>query len=218
MNKSIFISILISLVTLVSHAQTGADTLHYNKIYYFAGTGLAIPMGKTKEVLSSQLFAGSMGLDIALNNKNYYLYPALYMFSFKYNQQMDDPSYNYKVENGQSSFYMLSMSVGGRKQFDRLNTYVYMGPTIGLSNQPRADVVNERIKMEVDRSIAYGTKIGVGADYRFKGFYLCGEVGYMYHVTKIEEYPFHALSILFGLKSDITRLSAKVVDFISTKK
>ena len=218
MIKSILFSIIFSLVMFMSYAQTGADTLHYNKIYYFAGTGLAIPMGKTKEVLSSQLFSGSMGLDIALKNKNYYLYPALYMFSFKYNQQQDDPAYAYKVENGQSSFYMLSLSVGGRKQFDRLNTYVYLGPTVGLSNQPRAELMNEKIKMKMDRSIAYGTKIGVGGDYKFKGFYLCGEVGYMYHVTKIENHPFHALSILFGLKSDITQFSTKVVDLISTKR
>ena len=205
------------LFAVHTQAQTGTDTLHYNKIYYFAGTGLAIPMGKTKEVLSSQLFAGSMGLDIALNNKNYYLYPALYMFSFKYNQQLDDPDYNHRIENGQSSFYMLSMSVGARKQFDRLNSYLYLGPTVGLSSEPRAEVVSDVVQIEVDRSIAYGTKIGVGSDYKFKGFYLCGEIGYMYHITKVEDRPFHALSVLFGLKSDITSLSGKVVDFISSK-
>lgn len=217
MIKHILIGIFLSFAFLHTQAQTGADTLHYNKIYYFAGTGLAIPMGKTKEVLSSQLFAGSMGLDISLNNKNYYLYPALYMFSFKYDQQLDDPDYAYKIENGQSSIYMLSLSVGGRKQFDRLNTYVYMGPTIGFSNQPRAKVKSEQVKIEQERAIAYGTKIGVGADYKFKGFYLCGEVGYMYHITKIEDRPFHALSVLFGLKSDITKLSTKVVNIISSK-
>ena len=217
MIKSIILTVFLSLTVISSFAQTGADTLHYNKIYYFAGTGLAIPMGKTKEVMSSELFSGSMGLDIALKNKTYYLYPALYMFSFKYNQLLDDPKYNYRVENGQSSFYMFSMSVGARKQMDRLNTYLYLGPTVGLANEPRANLKNEVVKMEVERSIAYGTKLGVGADYKFKGFFLGGEVGYMYNITKIEDRPFHALSILFGLKSDITNLSTKVVDLISSK-
>ena len=37
-------------------AQTGADTLHFRKVYYFGGTGLALPLGKTKKALSTRLY------------------------------------------------------------------------------------------------------------------------------------------------------------------
>lgn len=197
-----------------SFAQTGADTLHYKKVYYFAGTGLAIPLGKTKDALSPKLFAGSMGLDISLKNPKYYLYPALYLLNFNYDQLEKDPKYDQVIENGQSSFYMLSLAAGTRRQYERLNTYVYLGPTIGLVTEPRARTVGSQTKIENLRSLAFGTKIGVGADYKFKGFFLVSEIGYMYNVNKIEGNSFHALTLLFGLKSDITRLSDKVVDIL----
>lgn len=205
------------LFALNTYAQSGADTLHYKKVYYFAGTGLNFPIGKTKDVLSPKLFAGSMGLDISLKNPKYYLYPALYLLSFNYNQKIEDPNYNQMIENGQASMYMLSLAAGSRRQFQRLNTYVYLGPTIGLVSEPRSNLVGNTVKIEYLRKIGFGTKVGVGADYKFKGFFLGGELGYMYNVNKIQERSFHALTLLVGLKSDITRLSDKVVDIISTK-
>jgi len=199
----------------LSFAQKGADTIHYRKVYYFAGTGLALPIGKTKEVLSPKLFAGSMGLDISLKNSKYYLYPALYTFNFSYDQKLDDPKYNHSIENGNASIYMLNLAGGVRRQMKRLNTYVYVGPSFGLVNEPRAQQIESTVKIEYDRSIAVGAKMGIGADYKFKSFFLGGEVGYMGHFTKFQDRPFNALTILFGLKSDITRLSDKVVEIIT---
>lgn len=214
MNRILLILLLISLSVRLM-AQTGADTIHYKKVYYFAGTGLGIPLGKTKEVLSPKLFVGSMGLDITLKNPKYYLYPALYMLSFKYDQKNVDPDFNTIIENGLSSFYMLSLAAGSRRQFERLNTYVYLGPTIGLASEPRSNLVGDVVKVEYLRSIAFGTKLGVGADYKFKGFFLGTEIGYMYNVNKVEGQPFHVLTFMVGLKSDITRLSDKVVNILA---
>lgn len=211
--RVLLISIIVCLSTAL-FAQTGADTIHYKKVYYFAGTGLGIPLGKTKEVLSPKLFVGSMGLDITLKNPKYYLYPALYLLSFKYDQKNQDDEFNTIIENGLSSFYMLSLAAGTRRQFERLNTYVYLGPTIGLVNEPRSNVVGNIVKVTYLRSMAFGTKLGIGADYKFKGFFLGTEFGYMYNVNKVQGRPFHALTIMLGLKSDITRLSEKVVDIL----
>lgn len=198
-----------------SYAQNGADTIHYRKVYYFAGTGLALPVGKTKEVLSPKLFSGSMGLDISLKNPKYYFYPALYTFNFSYDQKIADSKYNHTIENGNSSIYMLSLAGGARRQMKRLNTYVYAGPSFGLVNEPRAQQIESTVKIDYKRTFAVGGKLGLGADYKFKSFFLGGEVGYMVHFTKIQDHPFHALTILFGLKSDITRLSDKVVEIIT---
>src|SRR5690606_551744 len=143
------ITLLLSLLFAIqySFAQNDADTIHYRKIYYFAGTGLALPIGKTKEVLSPKLFAGSMGLDISLKNSKYYLYPALYMFNFDYDQKIEDNKYNHLIENGNASIYMLSLAGGTRKQMKRLNTYVYGGPSFGLVNEPRAQKLETTVKI-----------------------------------------------------------------------
>jgi len=212
-----YLTLVICLICAakISHAQKGADTIHYRKVYYFAGTGLALPIGKTKEVLSPKLFSGSMGLDISLKNPKYYLYPALYTFNFAYDQKITDTKYNHTIENGNSSIYMLSLAGGTRKQMKRLNTYVYAGPSFGLVNEPRAQQIGSTVKIDYKRTFAIGGKLGIGADYKFKSFFLGGEVGYMGHFTRIQDRPFHALTILFGLKSDITRLSDKVVEIIT---
>lgn len=205
---------MVLLLTQALYGQTGADTIHYKKVYYFAGTGLAIPLGDTKEVLSPKLFAGSMGLDFTLKNPKYYVYPALYLMSFDYDQQGADDRYNTVIQNGHANFYMLSLSGGTRRQFDRLNTYVYAGPTIGLVSEPRAQRVGDITEIESMKSLALGTKVGVGADYKFKSFFIGGELGYMYNFHKIEGKSFQALTFLVGLKSDITKIKNKVVEIL----
>ncbi|MCA5003562.1 hypothetical protein [Sphingobacterium bovistauri] len=215
MVKNILLLFSFVFFVQICFAQKGADTIHYRKVYYFAGTGLALPIGKTKEVLSPKLFAGSMGLDISLKNSKYYVYPAIYTFKFDFDQKIDDPTYNHTIKNGNASIYMLSLAAGTRKQMKRLNTYVYAGPSFGLVNEPRAQQIESIVNIKYDSNFAVGAKVGLGADYKFKSFFLGGEVGYMGHFTKIQQRPFHALTILFGLKSDITRLSEKVVDIIT---
>ncbi|MDR2284928.1 MAG: hypothetical protein LBE37_17065 [Sphingobacterium sp.] len=214
MNRTFLVLVMVFLYSMV-FAQSGADTIHYKKVYYFAGTGLGIPLGKTRDVLSPKLFVGSMGLDITLNNPKYYLYPALYLLAFKYDQKAQDPEFNTIIKNGLSNFYMLSLAAGTRRQFERLNTYIYLGPTIGLVHEPRSNLVGNVVNIEYLKSIAFGTKLGVGADYRFSGFFIGTEVGYMYNVNRVQKQPFHALTLMVGLKSDITRLSDKVVDILA---
>lgn len=198
-------------------AQQGADTLHYRKVYYFGGTGLAFPLGKTNKVLSPKLFTGSMGLDISLKNPKYYLMPTLYLMSFDYDQLVDDSKYNRMIENGRSSFYMLSLAGGIRKQYNRLNTYGYAGPVVGLITEPRAhdDAAAGISVIENKYSFSPGVKIGFGSDYKFNGFFLGFEAGYLYNFNKLQGNPVSILTLMVGLKSDITRLSDKVVDVIT---
>ncbi|MFD1770633.1 hypothetical protein [Sphingobacterium suaedae] len=195
-------------------AQTEADTIHYRKIYYLGGTGLSFPLGKTNEALTTKLFSGSAGLDIALKDPQYFLTPTLYMLTFGYDQLIPDPNYNHMIENGRASFYMLSLAAGKRKQVKRLNSYAYLGPAMGLITEPRGDLVDGKIKMENKRSFTVAGKMGIGSDYKFPGFFIGAEIGYLYNLKKIEGNPVHFLTIMVGLKSDITRLSEKVTDVI----
>jgi len=195
-------------------AQTETDSLHYRKIYYMGGTGLSFPLGKSKNVLGTKLFSGSAGLDIALKDRRYFLSPTLYMLTFRYDQQQEDPKYNYMIENGRTNFYMLSLAAGRRHQYQRLNTYAYFGPVAGLVVEPRGNIVGEKLRMANKNSLTVAAKIGTGADYKFPGFFIGGEIGYMYNFRKIEGNPIQFLTIMVGLKSDITRLSEKVTEVI----
>jgi len=215
MGKKIVLSILSVLISIVVFAQSSADTIHYRKIYYFGGTGMAFPMGKTKDILTPK-FSGSMGLDISLKDSRFYVMPVLYTLSFGYKQQIEDGITNYKIENGDATFYNLSLSAGMRKQYRRLNTYAYVGPGFGLFLEPRAIVRPEVSIVEIEKKSKFNisSKLGVGADYKFKGFFLGLELGYVHSFTKIQNTPINALTVMVGLKSDITRLGDKVVSVL----
>jgi hypothetical protein len=205
------------LISISAMAQSGADTIHYRKVYYFGGTGLSFPLGKTKDVLTTKLFTGSMGLDISLKNPKYYLQPTLYMMAFGYNQLQDDSEYNRVLKNARSTMYILSLAGGMRRQWDRLNTYAYLGPSGALNMEPRAEdnAADGTVNLHYEYSISPAIKLGVGSDYKFKGFFLGMEVGYMHNFRKMQGNPVNVLSIMVGLKSDITKISDKVVEVIS---
>ncbi|MDH5827349.1 outer membrane beta-barrel protein [Sphingobacterium faecium] len=196
-------------------AQTGVDTLHFRKVYYFGGTGMGFPMGKTKDVLSPK-FSGSLGLDISLKNPKYYLYPALYTLSFDYKQKIQDNQHAFKVEDANANFYTLSLAGGVRKQLRLLNAYAYAGPGFGFLVEPRVhvDAVNNIAQIDNKKKFSFSGKLGVGADYRFNGFFLGMEIGYLHSFNKIQETPINIMTIMVGLKSDITGLGDKVIKVI----
>ncbi|GHE45101.1 hypothetical protein GCM10017764_30490 [Sphingobacterium griseoflavum] len=202
--------VLLTLCFTTGFAQEEQDTIHYHKIYYLGGTGLSFPMGKTNNVFTTKLFSGSMGLDISLKDSRYFLTPTLYLLTYGYNQQRPDPDYNYMVQNGRANFYMLSLAAGRRRQFKRLNTFVYLGPAIGLVSEPRGELVGQVLKMDNKYSVSVAGKMGVGADYKFPGFFIGAELGYLQHFRQIEGNPVQFLTLMVGLKSDITSLSEKV--------
>lgn len=227
--KKLGLLLLIVLCIAQANAQTeadtttmyysGPDTLHYNKVYYFGGTGLAFPIGKTKDALSTQAFSGSIGLDIALRNPRYFLIPTLFTMSFRYNQLENDPNYNRILENGQASIYALSLAGGMRKQVNRLNTYAYAGPAFALDVETRINNLDEqRSRMEKLYSFSPAVKIGVGSDYKFNGFYLGVEFDYMHHFRNIQGNPVNVLTVMVGLKSDITSFSDRMVQVIKPKE
>ncbi len=197
---------------------SGPDTLHYNKIYYFGGTGIAFPLGKSKDALSAQAFSGSIGLDIALRNPRYFIIPTLFTLGFNYNQLENDPEYNRTLENGQATIYALSLAGGIRKQVNRLNTYAYAGPAFAMDVESRInDIGNDRTRMEKIYSFSPAVKFGVGSDYKFRGFYLGLELDYMHHFRNIQGNPVNVLTVMVGLKSDITSFSDQVVQVIKPK-
>ncbi|WP_270087560.1 hypothetical protein [Sphingobacterium sp. SYP-B4668] len=215
MARKIILILLSVFICIGVFGQSSSDTIHYRKIYYFGGTGMAFPMGKTKDILSPK-FSGSMGLDISLKDSRFYLLPVLYTLSFGYKQEIEDELTQYRISNGDATFYNLSLSAGMRKQYRQLNTYAYLGPGFGLFLEPRALVRPETSIVEIEKKSKFNisSKLGVGADYKFKGFFLGLELGYVRSFTKIQNTPIHALTVMVGLKSDITRLGDKVVSVL----
>ncbi len=213
--QKIYFFFLFLFLTFQASAQVDADTIHYRKAYLFSGTGMGFPIGKTGDILRPK-FSGSLGLDISLKNSMYYVYPSLYTLSFGYNQLIPEGGYDYTLNNGTASMYNLNFAGGIRKQMKRLNTFVYLGPGVGLMSEPRVSVMNEQkhVDIENDRSIFLSTKVGLGADYKFRGFFVGIEFGFLHNFKRIQDTPVNIMTIMVGLKTDITKISDKVVSVL----
>lgn len=188
------------------------DTIHNSKVYIVSGSlGYGIPLGSIGDVLSARL-ASSWGMDISLPNRHYALYPAIDFWTFGYNQLKKGDESAYLIENGRATYYNVNLSVGTRRQFHRLNTYITAGPTIGVFFEPRAKLMaNNIIRNDFDGKLIGGAKVGAGADYKLGSFFVYTDVGLMHAFAKIQERPFNIFSFYVGLKTDITQVADKVI-------
>ncbi|MNL26512.1 hypothetical protein D3C87_1480410 [compost metagenome] len=139
--------------------------------------------------------------------------------SFDYKQKIHDDQYPFKIEDANANFYTFSLAGGIRKQLKKLNAYAYAGPGVGFLTEPRVkvDAINNIAKIENERKFSFSGKLGVGADYRFNGFFLGLEIGYLHSFNKIQETPINIMTVMVGLKSDITGLGDKVIKVIGVE-
>src|SRR3546814_5309487 len=105
MRKRYFL-FLSMVITGNAMAQSETDSIHHRKIFVTSGMGWGFALGKTNDVLQAK-FSNSLGLDISLANKHYFLYPSIDFLTFRYNQQVPDPDYRYDLDRGRSNFYIL---------------------------------------------------------------------------------------------------------------
>lgn len=194
------------------------DTIHSSKVYIVSGSlGFGIPMGRTREVLDVRL-ASSWGMDISLPNRHYVLYPSLDMWSFGYNQQNLDDKFPYLIENGRARYFNLNLPIGTRRQFHRLNSYVTVGPSVGLFFEPRAVVQSAQvIRNDFTSKLLMGGRVSAGADYKFKGFFVYVDAGWMHSFGSIQDRPLNILSFYVGLKTDITNVADRVITIFERK-
>jgi len=192
-----------------------ADSLHQSKVYVVNGKVWPVPTGRAAEVFSPKL-SSSLGLDISLRNRHYFVNPSLDFMSFGYNQQVHDPAYDHDIADGRSSFYILNLTGGVRRQFRQLNTYIFAGPSVGYILEPRADVIPSENLVSIENiwHLARGIRGGAGADYKLGSFFLFAEVGWLYNFLRIEGRPVNMVILQGGLKTDITRITKKVVEVL----
>lgn len=196
-------------------AQSETDSLHHRKVYVTSGMGWGFALGETNDVLQAK-FSNSLGLDISLANRHYFLYPSIDFLTFRYNQQVSDPEYPYDLDRGRSNFYVLNLAGGIRKQLGKLNLYAFAGPGVGVVSEPRATVSSATSKVTIETSTHLTPTLrgGVGADYQIGGFFLFIETGWLHHFRHIQQRQVNVVPLYGGLKTDVTRLKDNVARVI----
>jgi len=198
--------------TAAAVAQEGSDTLHHRKVYVTSGLGWGLAVGATNDILKAK-FSNSLGLDISLRNRHYFVYPSLDFLAFEYNQHEDDPQYAHRLEQGRSNFYVLNLAGGMRKQLGKLNVYAFAGPGAAVVVEPRArlSAADQKIVIENKSQFTPTVRGGMGADYRIGGFFLFAETGWLHHFRNIQKRPVNIVSLYGGLKTDVTRLKDSAI-------
>jgi len=214
MQKRYFLFLMMTLAGNAM-AQSETDSIHHRKVFVTSGMGWGFALGETNEVLQAK-FSNSLGLDISLANRHYFLYPSIDFLTFRYNQQVADPDYPYDLDRGRSNFYVLNLAGGIRKQVDKLNAYAFLGPGIGVVVEPRAAVSSAAAKVTIETSahLTPTLRSGVGADYKIGGFFLFLEMGWLHNFRHIQQRPVNILSLYGGLKTDVTKLKDNVARVI----
>ncbi|GAA4788696.1 hypothetical protein GCM10023231_16170 [Olivibacter ginsenosidimutans] len=194
------------------------DTIHNSKVYIVSGSlGYGIPIGSVRDVLTARL-ASSWGMDISLPNRHYVLYPSIDYWTFGYNQKNKNDESAYLIENGRANYYNVNLSIGTRRQFQKLNTYITIGPSVGIFFEPRADILPGNIlRNDYDGRLMGGAKLNAGADYKLKGFFIYTDFGLMHAFAKIQDKPLTIFSFYIGLKTDITQMADQVVTVFEKK-
>lgn len=192
-------------------AQSEMDSIHHRKVFVTSGMGWGFALGETSDLLQAK-FSNSLGLDISLADRRYFVYPSIDFLTFRYNQQVHDPDYPYDLDRGRSNFYILNLAGGIRKQLDKLNIYAFGGPGIGVVVEPRAAVSAAASKVTIETSVHITPTLrgGVGADYKIGGFFLFVEMGWLHNFRHIQQRPVNVLSTYGGLKTDVTKLKDNV--------
>jgi|SRR5690606_20666354 len=207
--------LLVFLVVVLGVFMAHAQDTSQRKIFVVSGMGWGLTGGKTAEVLTPK-FSSSLGLDVALRNGRYFVYPSLDFLVFGYDQQVEDPDYSYNLERGRSNLYNLNLAAGIRQRLRPVSAYAFAGPGVGVVSEPRARVPEGQslVKIENTYRLTPSLRAGVGADIKLGSFYLFLEGAWLHNFRRMQDRPVHVFSIYGGLKTDVTRLAGQVTKAI----
>ena len=206
-NLSLVISVLLFSTALKVNAQ---ETTRPDKLYSMSGFGLALPVGEASEYLKPK-FSTSLGLNLGLGEGGLFLYPKVSLHSYSFNEIDRDPGYNYALQKGKATTYLLNVALGYRKISGKFAFYGFAGGGGGLILTPRVTVDPSTLTAELDnKSNGMGMiEAGGGTEYNLGGASLFAEVSYMHGFSKIQNRNFAAVPLTIGIKPNLSKLLKK---------
>jgi len=201
------IAVLTVALSMNAKAQSGRP----DKLYSMSGIGFALPVGETADYLKAK-FSTSLGLNLGLGDGGLFLYPKVSLHAFQFNQLTPDAGYNYTLQKGRATTYLLNVALGYRKIVDKWAFYGFAGGGGGFILTPQAGVNSQTLQVTMDNK-TNGTGIieaGGGIEYNIGGANLFAEVSYMYGFGKIQNRAFNTVPISIGIKPNLSKLLSKL--------
>ncbi|RZL48681.1 MAG: hypothetical protein EOP00_08665 [Pedobacter sp.] len=204
-----FIAILLLVSSFKSQAQE--SKIRPDKLYSMSGLGFSFPVGETADYLTPK-FSTTIGLNLGLGNGGLFLYPKVSLHAYGFNEIMPDAGYNYALQKGRATTYLLNVALGYRKMVDKFAFYGFAGGGGGVILTPRITVNPTTLQAELDnKSNSMGMiEAGAGTEYNIGGAVLFVEASYMNGFSKIQNRNFSAVPISVGIKPNLSKLFNKL--------
>jgi len=201
-----------SLSTLLFLALTTAcyaqeNTKRQDKFYTMSGAGFSIPVGESSSFMRPK-FSTTLGANLGLGDKGLFLYPKISLHVFGYDELSPEDGYNNSLQRGRSTTYLLNVALGYRKIMDKFAFYGFVGAGGGFILTPRIliDPANNFATLNNRTNHIGIIEPGAGMEYNIGGANLFIESSYMHGFGKIQNRPFNAVPITFGIKPNLSKL------------
>lgn len=181
-----------------------------DKFYTMSGFGFSFPVGGTTDFMRAK-FSTTVGVNLGLGDSGLFLYPKISLHVFGYDNYILDPIYNYQLQQGRATTYLLNVALGYRKIVNKFSFYGFIGGGAGFILTPRLEL-NEasRIAILNNKTNHMGTiEPGAGIEYNIGGANLFIESSFMHGLGDIGGQPFNAVPVTIGIKPNLSKLFNK---------
>ncbi|MCX2574397.1 hypothetical protein [Pedobacter sandarakinus] len=209
MKFKVLTSIALLYMGISQHAM--AQSARPDKLYSMSGIGFAFPVGETADYFKPK-FSTALGINLGLGDSGLFLYPKVSLHAFTFNQITPDAGFNYTIQDGRATTYLLNVALGYRKIVNKWAFYGFAGAGGGFILTPQASVNANTLQVIMDNKtnslgIAEG---GGGIEYNIGGANLFVEASYMYGFSKIQNRVFNTVPISVGIKPNLSKLLSKL--------
>lgn len=210
MRLYIFTFAVLSYLTICISPTFAQSVTRTDKLYSMSGFGFAFPMGETSAYLKPK-FSTTLGINLGLGNGGLFLYPKLSLHAFSFNEISPDKGYNYTLQKGRATTYLLNTAIGYRKITGKFSFYGFAGAGGGFILTPRAKINPITLQAELDNKNITTAIIegGAGAEYNVGGASLFIETSYMHGFNEIQNRSFNTVPVTIGIKPNLSKLLNK---------
>ena len=196
--------VLLAILTITASAQDIKEE-RTDKLYSSSGIGFSIPIGETSEYFAPKV-STTLGLNLGLGNKGLFLYPKISLHAYKYNQQITDPGYTTKINNGRATTYLLNLALGYRKIVGNFGYYGFIGGGGGFILTPEVQVNTPGTEASLNNKTNSMVMLetGLGIEYNIGKLSVFLESSFMNGFSKIQERRFQSIPLSIGIKPNLS--------------
>jgi hypothetical protein len=181
-----------------------------DRFYTMSGFGFSVPVGTSSDIFKPK-FSTTVGGNFGLGGGGLFLYPKLSLHVFNYKELSPESGFNYALQDGRATTYLINVALGYRKIVNKIAFYGFIGGGGGfiLTPQIAVDPTNNTARLSNLSHTIGIIEPGAGIEYNIGGANLFIESSFMHGFSKIQNRTFNSVPLTFGIKPNLSKLFDK---------